>query len=194
MSACPRWVRTELVARSSPLGNGAPFWAACSAGCALSPFRCAAWSRGGSRGWGGGWLAERLSREPWDLHGGGGQGARFPGSGFLPTRAGRAGSPPPPPEECSTPLCLSSPRAGPWGPPQPPLPFPGEPRRGRAGRLGSYPLPSQKEIPPRSPQALGSQNNPAGEGRLCGREARGAQGRAAVTAGASGDRGENPRP
>lgn len=35
----------------------------------------------------------------------------------------------------------------------------------RAGRLGSS-LPSQGEIPPRSPQALGSQNNPAGEGRL----------------------------
>ncbi|XP_012580681.1 PREDICTED: RAS guanyl-releasing protein 2 isoform X2 [Condylura cristata] len=36
----------------------------------------------------------------------------------------------------------------------------------RAGRLGSSPLPSPGEIPPRSPQALGSQNNRAGEGRL----------------------------
>lgn len=48
----------------------------------------------------------------------------------------------------------------------------------RAGRTpGFLPLPSQGEIPPRSPQALGSQNNPAGEGRKAeegGREAGGA--------------------
>lgn len=95
--------------------------------------------------------------------------ARFPGSGFPLTPLSRSGLPPPTPPLpgmfLSTPAPLL--RAGPWGLPQPRLPFLGA-REGatRAGRLGSSPLSSQGEIPPRSPQALGSQNNPAGEGKL----------------------------
>jgi hypothetical protein len=66
----------------------------------------------------------------------------------------------------------------------------------RAGRLGSLlpsPRPSQGEIPPRSPQALGSQNNPAGEGRLSRegkREGRRAELRGAAGASAEQARGE----
>lgn len=92
-------------------------------------------------------------------------GSAFPRLRLPADASGRRAPPTPAPGMFSAPL--SSPRAGPWGPLQPHLPFPGAQKGAqRAGRLGSYPLPSQKEIPPRSPQALGSQNNPAGEGRL----------------------------
>lgn len=75
--------------------------------------------------------------------------ARFPGPGFPLTPPGRRGSPlrpssptpTPRSQECSSPAQPASPRAGPWGLPQPRLLFPGA-REGatRAGRLGSSPL------------------------------------------------------
>lgn len=94
--------------------------------------------------------------------------ARFPGSGFPLTPPGCRGLPPPHPHPRprNVPLHSSPPPQGQasGGSHSPASPS----REGakRAGRLGSCPLPSQREIPPRSPQALGSQNNPAGEGRL----------------------------
>lgn len=110
---------------------------------------------------------------------------RFPGSGF-PRTPPAQGSPTP--ALGMFPAPLSSPRAGPWGPLQPHLPFPGAQEGAKpAGLLGSCRLPSQKEIPPRSPQALGSQNNPAGEGRPREGSERGAE-PAAAAAGASGER------
>ncbi|KAI4553541.1 hypothetical protein MJT46_020093, partial [Ovis ammon polii x Ovis aries] len=71
--------------------------------------------------------------------------ARFPGPGFPLMPPGRRGSPlrpssptpTPRSQECSSPAQPASPRAGPWGLPQPRLLFPGA-REGatRAGRLG----------------------------------------------------------
>lgn len=153
--------------------------------CALTVQLCSV-EPGRSPGWGGGRLSERLSRDPWDLHGGGGQGARFPGSGFPLTPPGRSGLPRPRPRNVLL-LFLSPPQGQAPGGRHSPTSLPGSPGGGQAGRTPGFLLPPiPKEIPPRSPQALGSQNNPAGEGRLRGREARGAQSRAAAAAGASG--------
>lgn len=65
---------------------------------------------------------------------------------------------------CSTPARL--PKGRPLGAATAPPPLPGRPLRRGQDAWVPAPLPSQREIPPRSPQALGSQNNPAGEGRL----------------------------
>lgn len=94
---------------------------------------------------------------------------RFPGSGFPLTPPSRSGLPPPP-RPRNVLLHSGPPHKGrPLGDATAPPPTRGEPRRGQCGQdawvLSSL-LPSQGEIPPRSPQALGSQNNPAGEGRL----------------------------
>lgn len=89
------------------------------------------------------------------------------------------GSPPTPaPGMFFTPARL--PKGRPLGDATAPPPSLGARERAiRAGRLGSSLSSSQGEIPPRSPQALGSQNNLRGKGGCGGREAGGAQSRAA---------------
>lgn len=164
-------------ALSTPHGASAPFWAPCSVlECGRPVCALSSTVQYGDLRQGLGMKIACGRSEPGPLGSSRRRwlgSARFPGSGFPLTPPGRSGlpappsPPPPPPQECSSPLQPASPMAGPWGLPQPRLPFRGAQEGAtRAGRLGSSTLSSQGEIPPRSPQALGSQNNPAGEGRL----------------------------
>lgn len=124
--------------------------------------------------------------------------AQFPGPSFPLTPPGRRGlppsaplPPPPPPAPRNVPLHPSPPPRGqaPGGC-RSPASSSWEPGRGRRGQDAWVPPPfsSQGEIPLRSPQALGSQNNPAGEGRLW-REGSG-RGRRTELRGAAGASGE----
>ena len=176
-------------------GASAPFWAPHSArvwkACVCPQFDCAvrgACVRGGTAEPG----PLGPSRRRWL------GSAQFPGPGFPLTPPGRRGlptsaplPPAPPPAPRNVPLHPSPPPRGqaPGGC-RSPASSSWEPGRGRLGQDAWVPPPfsSQGEIPLRSPQALGSQNNPAGEGRLW-REGSG-RGRRTELRGAAGASGE----